>query len=140
MDTDMMQLQLGGQKGTSSLQLSRVCRYAKEEMRKRRSQRTLETTTGRVFSSSHTAPGQSFAATATASAALSCAGLPPPLRHNQQVSKARNSDSSSLNDIFTVVPTIFQKLVTELNGAEAEENRTMAITKIVLKLMKQNCR
>jgi hypothetical protein len=63
---------------------------------------------------------------------------------NQQVPslsvQASNANSSSLNDMFTVVATIFQQLVTELNGAESEEDRIMAITKIVLKLMKQNCR
>jgi uncharacterized tellurite resistance protein B-like protein len=42
------------------------------------------------------------------------------------------------NDMFTVIATIFQQIMTELNGAESEEDRIMAITKIVLKLMKQN--
>jgi hypothetical protein len=44
-----------------------------------------------------------------------------------------------LNGTFTVVATAFQQIMTELNGAEPEGNRIMAITKIVLKLMKQNC-
>jgi hypothetical protein len=35
-----------------------------------------------------------------------------------------------------VVGTVFQQFVTELNGAESEEDRIMAMTKIVLKLMK----
>jgi hypothetical protein len=38
----------------------RGCRHAKEEVRKRKSQRAPKTTTGRVFSSSHTTPGLSF--------------------------------------------------------------------------------
>jgi hypothetical protein len=37
-----------------------------------------------------------------------------------------------------VVVTVFQQIMPELNGAESEEDRIMAITKIVLKLMKQN--
>jgi hypothetical protein len=40
--------------------------------------------------------------------------------------------------MFTAVATIFQQIVTELNGAESEEDKIMTITKIVLKLMKQN--
>jgi hypothetical protein len=40
--------------------------------------------------------------------------------------------------MFKVVAMIFQQIVTELNQAESEEDRIMAITKIVLKLMKQN--
>jgi hypothetical protein len=41
----------------------RVCnRYAKEETRRRKSQRAPKTTTGMAFSSSHTTPGLSFAA------------------------------------------------------------------------------
>jgi hypothetical protein len=39
--------------------------------------------------------------------------------------------------MFTVVATIFQQIMAERNGAESEEDRIMAITKIVLKLMKQ---
>jgi hypothetical protein len=35
---------------------------------------------------------------------------------------------------------IFQQNMAELNGAESEEDRIMAITKIVLKLMMQNGR
>jgi hypothetical protein len=38
------------------------CRHAKEELQKRKSQRTPKTTMGRVFSSNHTTPGVSFAA------------------------------------------------------------------------------
>jgi hypothetical protein len=40
--------------------------------------------------------------------------------------------------MFTVVTTIFQQIITELNRAKSEEDRTMAITKTILKLMKQN--
>jgi hypothetical protein len=39
--------------------------------------------------------------------------------------------------MFTVVATIFQVMI-ELNGAESEEDRIVAITKIILKLTEQN--
>jgi hypothetical protein len=42
--------------------------------------------------------------------------------------------------MFTPVATIFQQIMTELSGAEPEEARIMAITKIVLKFLKQNGR
>jgi hypothetical protein len=47
--------------------------------------------------------------------------------------QAPNANSSTMNDTFEVVATVF-----ELNGAEPEENRIITITKMVLKLMKQN--
>jgi hypothetical protein len=37
--------------------------------------------------------------------------------------------------MLTEVATIFQQIMTELNGAKSEEDRIMAITKIVLKLL-----
>jgi hypothetical protein len=40
--------------------------------------------------------------------------------------------------MFKVVATISQQIMTELNGAKSEEDRIMAIIKIVIKLMKQN--
>jgi hypothetical protein len=39
--------------------------------------------------------------------------------------------------MFTAVATVFQQIMTQLNGAEAEE---VAITKSILELMKQNDR
>jgi hypothetical protein len=67
---------------------------------------------------------------------------PPPSRHNQQQVpsqsvQAPDVNSSSLNDMFKVVTTVFQQIMRELNGAESEEDRIVAITKIVLQLMKQ---
>jgi hypothetical protein len=38
--------------------------------------------------------------------------------------------------MFTVVAKIFQKIMTQLNGADSEEDRTVPITRTVLKLMK----
>jgi hypothetical protein len=68
---------------------------------------------------------------------------PLPLRHNEQQVPSQsvqtaNANSSSGNVMFKVVATILQQIVTELNGTESEEDRIMAIKKIVLKVMKQN--
>jgi hypothetical protein len=66
----------------------------------------------------------------------------PPLRHNQQVPsqsiQTSNVNSSSPNDRFKVVTIVLWQIMTELNRAKSEEDRIMAIIKIVLKLMKQN--
>jgi hypothetical protein len=40
--------------------------------------------------------------------------------------------------MFQVVEAIFQRIMTELSGAELGEDGIMAVTKIVLKLMKQS--
>jgi hypothetical protein len=40
--------------------------------------------------------------------------------------------------MFKAVATVFQQIVAELNGAVLEEERIVAITKIVLKLTKQS--
>jgi hypothetical protein len=62
---------------------------------------------------------------------------PPPLGHNQQVPSQSVQtpyvQSSSLNDMFKVVATVFQQIMTDLNGAESEEDRIATITK------KKNC-
>jgi hypothetical protein len=70
--------------------------------------------------------------------------VPTHLRHNQQQAPSQSvqtpdANSSSVKDMFTVVTTAFQQIMTELNGAESED-RTVAITKIVFKLLKQNGR
>jgi hypothetical protein len=76
--------------------------------------------------------------TAAASSVPGCAGLPRrsganELRHNQQVPsqsvQSPNANNSSLNDMFKVVTTVrvFQQIMTEVNGAESEEDRTVAI-------------
>jgi uncharacterized tellurite resistance protein B-like protein len=40
--------------------------------------------------------------------------------------------------MFKVVSTVFHQVISELSGAESEEDRIVAITKMLLKLMKQN--
>jgi hypothetical protein len=44
--------------------------------------------------------------------------------------QTRNVNSSSLSDVFKLVATGFQQIVTELNGAKSEGDRTLAITKL----------
>jgi hypothetical protein len=46
-------------------------------------------------------------------------------------------NGSSVDDMFKVA-TVVQQIMTELNGAVSEEDKIVAITKIVLNLMKQN--
>jgi hypothetical protein len=114
-----------------------------------------------MFPSSHTTPGLSYAAAVLRNntqhqqephppptvahacpATVGKMSALPPLRHNQQQIpnqsvQAPNVNNSSLIDMFKVVTTLFQQIMTELNGAKSEENRIVPITKIVLKLMKQ---
>jgi hypothetical protein len=66
------------------------------------------------------------------------------MKHNQQQIPSQsvpapNANSSSLN-MPTVASTVFQQTMTDLNGAESEEDRIMIITRIILNLMKQNGR
>jgi hypothetical protein len=66
---------------------------------------------------------------------------PTPLRHDQQQVpsqsiQASNANSSYVNNVFTVIGTIFQQIMTELNGAKSEEDRITVITNILLKLVK----
>jgi Na+/phosphate symporter len=71
--------------------------------------------------------------------------VPFSLVHNQQQLRrhsvqASNANISSLNDMFKVVTTTFQQIMTKFNGADSEKDRIMTITKTLLKLMKQNDR
>jgi hypothetical protein len=95
-------------------------------------------------------PSRGRYAETAVSFALGCTGL---LRHcernefldsleaqptsNKSV-QAPNVNSSSLSDRFKVVATVFQQIMTQLDGAELEENKIVAITKIVLKFMMQD--
>jgi uncharacterized tellurite resistance protein B-like protein len=40
--------------------------------------------------------------------------------------------------MFTAVATLFQQIMTELNGAESEEDRIITIAKIVFHIIKKN--
>jgi hypothetical protein len=57
-----------------------------------------------------------------------CAG------EDQQQFNRPTENNSSLNDMFRVVATVFQ----QINMVESEGDRIVTITKIVLKLVKQN--
>jgi hypothetical protein len=52
----------------------------------------------------------------------------------QQVSQLPLDNSTSMLRIVTVI----QQFMTEVNGAVSEEEKIVAITKIILNLMKQN--
>jgi hypothetical protein len=127
-DKDMLQLQDAGRRGTSFLQMSRL--QAREGSDAKEKCVLFQPQDPRTILRGN-------------SCNLST-GLPPPLRHNQQVPnqsvQAPTTNSSSLNEMFTVVETVYQQDLTEPSGAEPEENRIMAIAKIVLKLMKKNGR
>jgi hypothetical protein len=61
-----------------------------------------------------------------------------PTASIKPVSSDSHVNSSSLNDAFKAVATLFQQIIILLNGAESEENRILAIEKIVLKLVKHH--
>jgi hypothetical protein len=127
-------------------------------MRKRKLQTVPKTTSGRVFSSNHTTPWLSAAGLCSNTQQQQQTHLPPscigpthhsgrnecnpPLRHNQQEVpsqsiQTRNVNNLSLNYMFNVA-MVFLQIMTELKGAKSEEDRTVGITNILLKLMKQN--
>jgi hypothetical protein len=113
------------------------CSQTREEMRKRKLQRATKSISGRVFSSNQTTPGLSLAAALhrntqhqqqphlpmvvqACAATVGEMSAPPPLRHNQQVPsqsvQAPNVNNSFLNEMFKVVATVFQQIMTEING------------------------
>jgi activator of HSP90 ATPase len=59
--------------------------------------------------------------------------------HSSGQSVQANTINNTLNDMFKAA-TIVQQIMTELNGAVTEEQKIAAITRIVLKLMKENGR
>jgi hypothetical protein len=133
----------------------RGCRHAKEELQKRKSQKAPRNTTGRVFSSNTIAPGVSFAAAlrgggGTTAAApgmtTTCGNSTHSRRTKPSGSWAKRSirsvrpqtvNSQPLGNMLRVV-TVVQQIMTEFNGALSEEDKIVAITRIVLNLMKSN--
>jgi hypothetical protein len=134
----------------------RDCKHAKEKLQKRKAQKTFKTTTGRVFSSHRITPGVSFAAALRGSAeqqqqtqanqvpvssppAAGIKDIPTPaLQHETgQSVQAPNVNSQPLDNMLRVV-TVVRQIMTEFNGAVSEEDKIVAITYIVLNLMKQN--
>jgi hypothetical protein len=137
----------------------RGCRHAKEEMQKKKSQRTSRTTTGKVFFSNFTTTGLSFAAAipgrteeqqqpqinqvAVASPAIVEPRVPVLLlQHEQQTSdqsvQAPNVNSLPLDKMLRAVIAVVQHFMTEFNDAVIEEAKIVANTKIVLNYMEQN--
>jgi hypothetical protein len=136
----------------------RGCRHAKEELQKKKSQKSRKNTTGRVFTSTPTTPGVSFAAAlrgrkedqeqpparqvavAAPGAVEQSVPAPTPQQRQQPTGQsvpAQNVNNEHLDNMLRVV-TIVQQIMTEFNGAVSEEEKIVAITKIVLNLMKQN--
>jgi hypothetical protein len=67
-------------------------------------------------------------------------GPPPAAQQAQPAGQSvqiSNVNSVSLDDMFKVA-TVVQQIMTELNSAVSEEEKIVAITKIVLNLMKHN--
>jgi hypothetical protein len=109
-----------------------------------------------VFSSNRTTPGVSFAAALRGSAeqqqqpqanqdpvtSPTTTGIKhipaPTLQQETGLSvQASNTKNQPLDKMLRVV-TVVQQIMTEFNGAVSEEDNIVAITKIVLNLMKQN--
>jgi hypothetical protein len=132
---------------------------ARDELQKKKSQRTPRTTTGRVFSSSLTTPGVSFVAALRGKTEeqqqpqihkVDVAGadtmeprVPAPLpQHEQETTGqsvgAPNVNSLPLDQMLRAVVTVVQHFIVEFNGAVLEEAKIVVITKIVLNLMEQN--
>jgi hypothetical protein len=121
-------------------------------MQRKKSQKTHKTTTGRVFSSTLTTPGVSFAAALRGSreqhqwppapqvlAAVEKLSAPAFVREQEtgQSVPASSVNSLPLENMFRVI-TVVQRIMTEFNGAMSEEAKVVAITKTSLNPMKQN--
>jgi hypothetical protein len=131
----------------------RGCRHAKEELQKKKTQKSPQNTTGRVFTSTPTNPGVSFATalrgkkedqqqTPARQVAVADPGAVEPTPQQRQQStgqsvRAQNVNSEPLDNMLRVV-TVVQQIMTEFNCAVSEEDKIVVITKIVLNLMKQN--
>jgi hypothetical protein len=63
--------------------------------------------------------------------------ITPKTQVSGQSAQASSATTSSLDDMFKVA-AIVQQIMKEVNKAVSEENKIVAITKIVLNLMKQN--
>jgi hypothetical protein len=134
----------------------RGCKHVKEELLKKKSQRAPKATTGRVFSSARTNPGVSFAAAlqgsgdqqqqpqanqvpvATSHTKVKQNIPAPALQQTTGQSVQASHVTSQPFDNMLKVVTVVQQIMTEVSGALSEEEKIVAITKIVLKLMNQN--
>jgi hypothetical protein len=104
-----------------------------------------------VFSSTTTTPGVSFAAAVRGSAAqhrarqvpaaesaaeVTATSPPAPQQKPGQSVPAPSVNTETLDTVRVI--TVVQQIMTELSGAVSEQDKIMAITKIVLSLMKNN--
>jgi hypothetical protein len=126
----------------------RGCIQMKDEMQKK-SQRTPKTTTGRLISSKLTTPGMSFAAALRGKTeeqqqpqthqVAGPATMEPrvyvalPQQEQQKAGqsvRAPHFNSLSLDKMLKVVVMVVQQIMTESNGAVAEEAKILAITNL----------
>jgi hypothetical protein len=128
-------------------------------MQKKKSQRTPRTTMETMFCSNLTTPGMPFVAAlrwrtgeqqqhqthqgTVAGRATMEPRVPGALhQHEEQTTgqsvQAPNVNSLLLDKMLKVVVRVIQQIVTESNGAVLEEDKIVAITKIVLTLMEKN--
>jgi hypothetical protein len=131
----------------------RGCSHAKEELRKRKEQRAPKPPTGPVFSSTYATPGVSYAAALQNStqprqapnptaARVEQPRVPPPAQQSLQQGTGQSVQTASVSiaylDNMFRVPSVVQQIMTGLNDAVSEEQKIVAITKIVMKLMNSN--
>jgi hypothetical protein len=70
--------------------------------------------------------------------------IPAPLHQHKQQATGQSAGTPNVNSLppdntsMLRTVTVVQQFMTEFNGAVSEEEKTVAITKIVLNLMKQN--
>jgi hypothetical protein len=122
----------------------RGCRHAKGEMRrmKKKPQGTPRNTTGRVFSSTFIKPTVSFTAALRGQAeqkrqqeeAASGSEIPKLERGQSVPAFIVNSDPQDKE--FKALAVV-QHMMREVKGAVSEEDMVLAITKIVITLMKE---
>jgi hypothetical protein len=133
----------------------RGCSHVKEELQKKL-QRAPKITTGRVFSSVRTTPGISFVVALRGSGdqqqqpqanQVPVATPPTKVKHNTLAPALQQTTGQSVqapnvsshpSDNMSKVVTVVQQIMTEVSGALSEEEKIVAITKIVVKLMNQN--
>jgi hypothetical protein len=133
----------------------RGCRHAKDELQRKKLQRTPKPTTGKVFSNTVT-PGVSFAAGLRGGASQEQrslprelpvavktearkASVPAPVQQQKtgQSFQACHLSSQPFDNMFNVVTDV-QQIMTEVSGALSQDEKIMAIPKIVFNVMNQD--
>jgi hypothetical protein len=129
------------------------CSHAKEEVRKKKSQGTPKTTTGRVFTAKFISPSVSFAAAFRGHAdqkqmrrkkqvQLKLFPYPPPPPNTKQQQTDQSVPAPSVSndpeDSMIRVVTVVRQIMRELKGAASEKAMIMAITNIVFNLLQED--